>query len=134
MAKSKTSTQILFDGIKNLSPVLQGYLIDRLENSVKELSEQLPEWAASEASKNSMFHPNFFATYINAMNDIFDEIDLNSIKRHTPEKITEFKQRSKKILQERRVYEDEILHHVKDILPNHFNLIQNQIKSQLNLN
>jgi hypothetical protein len=43
-------------------------------------------------------------------------------------------QRSKKILQERRVYEDEILHHVKDILPNHFNLIQNQIKSQLNLN
>ena len=95
MAKSKTSTQILFDGIKNLSPVLQGYLIDRLENSVKELSEQLPEWAASEASKNSMFHPNFFATYINAMNDIFDEIVLNSIKRHTPEKITEFKQRSK---------------------------------------
>jgi hypothetical protein len=48
--------------------------------------------------------------------------------------ITLYDQRSKEILQERRVHECEILDHVQDILPNHFNYIQNQIKSQLKLN
>lgn len=95
MAKSKTQTQILIDGIKNLSPLFQGLLIDRLEKDIKELTEKLPEWANSQAAKNSMFHPNFFVQYINAMNEIYDEIDYTHIKKHTPEKITEFKARPK---------------------------------------
>lgn len=42
-------------------------------------------------------------------------------------------QRSKQILQERRVHEREILHYVEEILPNYLNHIQNQIKSELKL-
>lgn len=79
--KVKTSNQILVDGIKDLHPMFQGYLIDRLENDIKELSEQLPEWAESQAAKNSMFHPNFFVQYINSMNQIFDEMDISANKR-----------------------------------------------------
>lgn len=42
-------------------------------------------------------------------------------------------QRSKQILQERRVHQDEILGHVEEMLPTHYNHIQNQIKSELKL-
>lgn len=93
--KAKTQNQILIEGIKDLHPMHQGYLIDRLEESIKELSEQLPEWAASQASKNSMFHPNFFVEYINSMNRIFDEMDIAANKNLYPNKTIEFKPRPK---------------------------------------
>lgn len=38
-----------------------------------------------------MFHPNFYVNFINEMNPIFDEIDLNYLKQYSPEKVSEFK-------------------------------------------
>jgi hypothetical protein len=43
-------------------------------------------------------------------------------------------QRSKEVLAERRVHQDEVLTHVEDMLPLYFNQIKNQIIKELNLN
>lgn len=43
-------------------------------------------------------------------------------------------QRSNQPLVERRVHQDEILEHIEDMLPNHYNQIKNQIIKELNLN
>lgn len=42
-------------------------------------------------------------------------------------------QRSKKELTHRLVHQDEILNHVEEMLPTHYNQIKNQIKSEFNL-
>lgn len=42
-------------------------------------------------------------------------------------------QKSKKVLNERRVHHNEILTHVEDILPLHFNQIKSPIKQEFNL-
>ena len=42
-------------------------------------------------------------------------------------------QRSKKELAHRLVHQDEILNHVEEMLPNYYNQIKNEIKSELNL-
>ena len=80
MKKSKSSTELLIQGIKNLHPLYQGYLIDRLKHDAEQIKEALPEIYEKNKidaanGKISMFHPNFFVTYVNDIADIIDSID-----------------------------------------------------------
>jgi len=49
-------------------------------------------------------------------------------------RIALYDQRSNELLSDIRVHEDEILHHLNDILPNYYLMIRNEIKSKLKLN
>jgi hypothetical protein len=95
MTKPKTPEQILVKAIKDMHPFFLGYLMDRLQKDIKELSNDLPAWASSEEGKKSMFHPNFFVQYINFMNEMFDEMDSSSLKRDRPNGDVEFTPRPK---------------------------------------
>lgn len=96
MAKQKSQTDILIQGIKNIHPYYQGYIIDCLKKAVSDIHAALPmiveeERENQKKGKISMFHPNFYVNFINEMNPIFDEIDLNYLKNYSPEKVSEFK-------------------------------------------
>lgn len=80
--KKKTSSSILINGIKDLHPMYQGYLIDRLKHDIEHIKDALPDIYEQDKidtanGKISMFHPNFYVTYVNQVTDIIDAIDRN---------------------------------------------------------
>jgi hypothetical protein len=84
--KTKTQMEILIDGLKNLDPFYQGYVIDRLEKDIQRMRSELPDYFEQmkqdeSEGKISMFHPNFFIHYVNSMTEIFNQIELNHLKR-----------------------------------------------------
>ena len=80
MKNKKSSQKILAEGIKNMHPVYASYLMQRLEYDTKQLIKQLPDIYEQEAidmanGKISMFHPNFYVTYVNSLIEIYNEMD-----------------------------------------------------------
>jgi hypothetical protein len=80
MKNKKTSQQILVGGIKDMHPIYASYLMQRLEYDMKELIKQIPAIYEQDAKdtangKISMFHPNFYVTYVNSLIEIFNDMD-----------------------------------------------------------
>ena len=80
MKNKKSPQQILAEGIKNMHPVYASYLMQRLEYDIKQLIKQIPSIYEQEAmdmanGKISMFHPNFYVTYVNSLIEIYNEMD-----------------------------------------------------------
>lgn len=72
MAKQKTSTDILIQTIKDMHPIYQSYLIDRIKKDIEVIKEELPAlWEKdkidSANGKISLFHPNFYVQYVNSI-------------------------------------------------------------------
>jgi len=94
--KIKTQNDILIQELKNLHPYAQGYVIDCLRKSVSNIQEELPQIFAQEKENQekgviTMFHPNFYVSFVNQMNEVFDKIDLNYIKNYDISKVKDFK-------------------------------------------
>lgn len=82
--KAKSKTQILKKHLDQMHPLFQGYFFDRMMKSVEQIKEQLPEFIANEQAtgNRSMFHPNFFVQYMNAIIDIHNEMYPNEKLEH----------------------------------------------------
>ena len=80
MPKQKTSTDILIKTIKDMHPIYQSYLIDRIKKDIEVIKEELPAlWEKdkidSANGKISLFHPNFYVTYVNSIIEMSNSID-----------------------------------------------------------
>lgn len=80
MAKKKSSQKILAEAIMNMHPVYAAYVAQRLRNDTLELVEIIPEIYAKDKEEKangriSLFHPNFYVTYVNELIKTFNEMD-----------------------------------------------------------
>lgn len=70
----------LAKAIRNMHPIYASYLMQRLQHDTMELVEQIPAIYAKDREDTangriSMFHPDFYVTYVNELIQVFNEVD-----------------------------------------------------------
>jgi hypothetical protein len=70
--------------IKNMHPVYASYLMQRIKQDTMELVEQIPAIYAKDREdmangRISMFHPDFYVTYVNELIQVCNEVDDTDI-------------------------------------------------------
>ena len=74
----------LAKAIRNMHPVYASYLMQRIKHDTMELVEQIPAIYAKDREDTangriSMFHPDFYVTYVNELIQVCNEIDDTDI-------------------------------------------------------
>lgn len=89
MAKKQTLQSTLIDYINNLHPMYLAYFIQRIEADCDLIISQIPKIKEKEdqdqaEGRISMFHPNYYVTYVNGQVDLINEF-RKLYSKNTPE-------------------------------------------------